>query len=102
MHDDLKKINFPFDLINKYTLYETKRWDLETKNKIVIKLHPKKYLKNIQNYLAGDPPVWSPKNLENKGMNHLEEIQTIPNIIYQPDFQTTINSREFSPVIRGY
>ena len=50
-HDDLKKINFPFDLINKYTLYETKRWDLETKNKIVIKLHPKKYLKNIQNYL---------------------------------------------------
>ena len=50
-YDDLKKINFPFDLIDKYTLYETKRWDLETKNKIVIKLHPKKYLKNIQNYL---------------------------------------------------
>ena len=50
-YDDLKKINFPFDLINKYTLYETKRWDLETKDKIVIKLHPKKYLKNIQNYL---------------------------------------------------
>jgi cell division septal protein FtsQ len=50
-YNDLKKINFPFDLISKYTLYESKRWDLETKDKIVIKLHSKNYLKNINNYL---------------------------------------------------
>jgi cell division septal protein FtsQ len=50
-YNDLKKINFPFDLISKYTLYESKRWDLETKDKIVIKLHSKNYLKNIKNYL---------------------------------------------------
>lgn len=50
-YNDLKKINFPFDLISKYTFYESKRWDLETKDKIVIKLHSKNYLKNIKNYL---------------------------------------------------
>jgi len=50
-YNDLKKIDFPFDLISKYTLYESKRWDLETKDKIVIKLHSKNYLKNINNYL---------------------------------------------------
>ncbi|MAD13742.1 MAG: hypothetical protein CMI99_02170 [Pelagibacteraceae bacterium] len=50
-YNNLKKINFPFDLITKYTLYETKRWDLETTDKIVIKLHSKNYLKNIKNYL---------------------------------------------------
>jgi cell division protein FtsQ len=50
-YNDLKKINFPFDLISKYTLYESKRWDLETTDKIVIKLHSKNYLKNIKNYL---------------------------------------------------
>lgn len=50
-YNDLKKIDFPFDLISKYTLYESKRWDLETTDKIVIKLHSKNYLKNINNYL---------------------------------------------------
>ena len=50
-YNNLKKINFPFDLINKYTLYETKRWDLETTDKIVIKLNSKNYQKNIKNYL---------------------------------------------------
>ena len=50
-YNNLKKINFPFDLITKYTLYETKRWDLETTDKIVIKLNSKNYQKNIKNYL---------------------------------------------------
>ena len=50
-YNDLKKINFPFDLISKYTLYESWRWDLETTEKIVIKLHSKNYLKDIKNYL---------------------------------------------------
>ena len=37
-YNNLKKINFPFDLIIKYTLYESNRWDLETENKKIIKL----------------------------------------------------------------
>ena len=48
----LKKINFPFDQIKKYTLYETKRWDLETKNNILIKLPTDNYLKSLENFLS--------------------------------------------------
>tara|TARA_B100001057_G_scaffold451750_1_gene495101 strand:+ start:6829 stop:7485 length:657 start_codon:yes stop_codon:yes gene_type:complete len=47
----LKKINFPTDLIEKYTLYETRRWDLETKNKKVIKLPSKNYIISLENFL---------------------------------------------------
>ena len=51
-YNNLNKINFPFDQIQKFTLYETKRWDLETKNNIIIKLPPKNYLKSIENFLS--------------------------------------------------
>ncbi len=51
-YNNLNKINFPFDQIKKFTLYETKRWDLETKNNIIIKLPPKNYLKSIENFLS--------------------------------------------------
>ena len=40
-YNDLKKINFPLGIINKYTFYESKRWDLETKNQKIIKLPSK-------------------------------------------------------------
>tara|TARA_A100001015_G_C15000712_1_gene718357 strand:+ start:1049 stop:1705 length:657 start_codon:yes stop_codon:yes gene_type:complete len=50
-YKDLKKINFPTDLIEKYTLYETRRWDLETKNKKVIKLPSKNYITSLENFL---------------------------------------------------
>ncbi len=50
-YKNLQKIDFPFNLIKKYTFYESQRWDLETINKKVIKLNSKKYLENIKNYL---------------------------------------------------
>ena len=50
-YDNLKKINFPLDIIVKYSFYETKRWDLKTKNDEIIKLPSKNYIKNLENYL---------------------------------------------------
>jgi len=50
-YNNLKKINFPFHLIKKYTLYNSQRWDLETTNNKIIKLPPKDYIKNIDNYI---------------------------------------------------
>ena len=41
----------PFDQIKKYTLYESKRWDLETVNNKLIRLPAKDYIKSIKNYL---------------------------------------------------
>ena len=50
-YKDLRKINFPLDIIKKYTLYGTKRWDLETKNYNVIKLPSKNYIRSLESYL---------------------------------------------------
>tara|TARA_A100001011_G_C14148689_1_gene773040 strand:- start:107 stop:763 length:657 start_codon:yes stop_codon:yes gene_type:complete len=50
-YNNLKKINFPFELADKFTLYEMKRWDIETVNKNIIKLPPKNYLESLKNYL---------------------------------------------------
>jgi cell division septal protein FtsQ len=50
-YNNLKKINFPLNEVKKYTLYETGRWDLETKDNQVIKLPSKNYLKNLKNFL---------------------------------------------------
>ncbi len=50
-YDTLIKINFPLNLIKKYTLYETNRWDLETVNNNIIKLPPKNYANSLKNYL---------------------------------------------------
>ena len=52
LHENMVKINFPFDQIKKYTLYETNRWDLETKNNILIKLPTDNYLKSLENFLS--------------------------------------------------
>ena len=43
---DLKKMDFPFYIIKKYTLFESNRWDLETKNNKIIKL-PIKIIKKV-------------------------------------------------------
>ncbi len=48
---NLKKMNFPLDIIKKYTLFETNRWDLETKNKEIIKLPSRNYSKSLENFL---------------------------------------------------
>ena len=50
-YENLKKINFPFESIEKYTLYELNRWDLETKNNKIIKLPSKNYIKSLESYL---------------------------------------------------
>ena len=50
-YNSLNKINFPLDQIKKYTLYESKRWDLETVNNKLIRLPAKDYIKSIKNYL---------------------------------------------------
>tara|TARA_B100001093_G_C26856429_1_gene1027672 strand:- start:1711 stop:2367 length:657 start_codon:yes stop_codon:yes gene_type:complete len=51
LYKDLTKIKFPINRIKKFTFYETKRWDLETKKNDVIKLPSKNYLKSLENYL---------------------------------------------------
>ena len=52
IYNNLKKVNFPFNLIKKYTLYESKRWDLETTNEKLIKLPQKNYMESLKNYLS--------------------------------------------------
>ena len=50
-YNNLIKINFPLNVVKKYTLYETNRWDIETKNNQIIKLPSKNYLKSLKNFL---------------------------------------------------
>ena len=50
-YNNLKKINFPLNIIKIYTLFESNRWDLETKNNQVIKLPSKNYTKSLENFL---------------------------------------------------
>ncbi len=50
-YNDLRKINFPINLIEKYIFYESNRWDIEINNKKLIKLPIKNYLKSLENYL---------------------------------------------------
>ena len=49
-YNNLKKIKFPLNTIKKYTLFKTKRWDLETKNNKVIKLPSENYIKSLKNF----------------------------------------------------
>ena len=50
-YNDLKKINFPLDIIEKYTFYQVDRWDLEIKNNKVIKLPSENYTKSLKSFL---------------------------------------------------
>ena len=52
LYNSLIKIKFPFNQIKKYTLLETNRWDLETKDNNIIKLPPKDFIKSLENYLS--------------------------------------------------
>lgn len=47
---DLKKINFPINIIKKYFLYESNRWDLEIQDKKIIKLPISGYIKSLENF----------------------------------------------------
>ena len=50
LYFDLKKINFPLEIIKNYYLFESTRWDLETYNGKVIKLSNKNYITNLKNF----------------------------------------------------
>ena len=51
LYTDLKKIDFPLDIIKKYYLQDSKRWDLEVSNKIIIKLPVENYIKSLKNFM---------------------------------------------------
>lgn len=50
-YKNLKKMNFPLEIIKKYYSYETRRWDIEIYNKIIIKLPPRNYIKSLKNFM---------------------------------------------------
>ncbi len=52
LHKNLKTINFPLNIIKKYYLYESKRWDLETYKNKTIKLPPKNYIESLKNFIS--------------------------------------------------
>ena len=51
-YKNLEKIDFPFNLIKKYTFYGSNRWNLETKNNKIIKLPSKNYIESLENFLS--------------------------------------------------
>ena len=51
LYINLKKINFPLDLIKKYYYYESNRWDLEIYQKKIIKLPTKNYLQSLEKFI---------------------------------------------------
>ena len=48
---NLEKINFPINTVKKFIFYDINRWDLETKDKKVIKLPKNNYIESLKNYL---------------------------------------------------
>jgi len=51
LYKNLKIAKFPTELIKNYTLYESKRWDLQTIDKKVIKLPIKNYIESLKNFM---------------------------------------------------
>ena len=51
LYNNLKKINFPLNLVKRYYLFESKRWDFETHTKKIIKLPKKNYNKSLENFM---------------------------------------------------
>tara|TARA_B000000565_G_C23698061_1_gene344653 strand:+ start:182 stop:841 length:660 start_codon:yes stop_codon:yes gene_type:complete len=47
----LKKVNFPLNEIKKFYLFESRRWDILTKNNQIIKLPIKDYEISLQNFI---------------------------------------------------
>ena len=51
-HSSLKKINFPINTVKSFYFFETKRWDLTTKQNQTIKLPPKNFEKSLKNFMS--------------------------------------------------
>jgi cell division protein FtsQ len=52
LFENLRKINFPLNSIKKYYLYNSIRWDIETRKGKIIKLPNKNYDKSLENYMS--------------------------------------------------
>ena len=52
LFQNLKSINFPTNLVAKYFLLDSKRWNLELIDQKLIKLPPKDYKKSLKNFLT--------------------------------------------------
>ena len=50
-YQNLKNVNFPIDLIRRFYLFESKRWDLVTIKNQTIKLPVKDYLKSLKTFM---------------------------------------------------
>ncbi len=50
-YENLKMIDFPFNIVKKYILFETNRWDIQTTDKKLIKLPTNYYNESLVNYL---------------------------------------------------
>ena len=50
-YNNLKKINFPFDIVKKFYFFESKRWDLETYANKLIKLPTMNYNKSLESFM---------------------------------------------------
>ena len=50
-YSELKKIDFPTQIIESFYQFEAERWDIITKKKQLIKLPIKNYIKSLENYL---------------------------------------------------
>ena len=51
LYNNLNKVNFPINIIKKYTLYDSGRWDIVTTNDKIIKLPSKKYNQYLKHYM---------------------------------------------------
>ena len=51
LYNDLKRINFPINLIKKFYFFEAKRWDLFTYKNQIIKLPIKNYILSLENFI---------------------------------------------------
>ncbi len=49
-YSEIKKIDFPIDLITKFHLFNSNRWDLTTKENQIIRLPIKNYISSLENF----------------------------------------------------
>ena len=48
----MKLINFPIDKIKSFNYFNIGRWDIILKNKIIVKLPDKNYIKPLENFIV--------------------------------------------------
>ena len=50
-YKDLKKLNFPLEIIKNYYFFDSGRWDLEIYEDKIVKLPIKNYVKSLKNFM---------------------------------------------------